>query len=47
MLSAEIIGSKLEIITRLLKRDWKVVKIAKEIIRALIGRIELVMTTLK
>lgn len=43
----ENIGFKYQTMIRLLKRDWKIVKIAKQIMMNLIGRIQLIMTILK
>ena len=47
MLSAEIISSEHKTIARLLKRNWKAVKMVKKIMTDLIGRIQLVVTALK
>ena len=47
MLLAEIIGSKLETMGRLLKKDWKAVRMAKKTMTDLIWRIQSVVTALK
>lgn len=47
VLSAEKIGSEHETIARLLKRDWKVVEMAKQTMTDLIRRIQPVVTVLK
>lgn len=47
VLLAENINFKYKTIARLLKRDWKVVEMAKQTITDLIGRIQLIVTTLK